>query len=364
MRHCAIQHAFQCLVLRHPLTFPLQASAEGIVPNHDEIDPRLVAEPLPFPLVVPLQPADSPLAEPDVHIKQQSPAPSDEEDTHDGEPVIGLRELSYGIYPNAPSYAPFPTAGPSQYPAGPPMSGEHPDGLDPRRPMMVQQGYAWYQDIPPPPPLRPGAMMMTGPSHHQMIAPRPDDMSTSVSPETPPGSAFPGTSEEAKMLASRKYVCVMCNFAFSRSHDLGRHHKTHTGERLFECASCGKSFTRKDALKRHHQRKGCGGYDESMYPGTRRLAREQKKRMMEETTIGDGGMVDHTEEEMAQLRAQIFGEDGPDDHQPGGHGRHDDDFAVVETAGRRSVSPDPPYTDLGAGSSDIVTDPQLILHDD
>ena len=51
----------------------------------------------------------------------------------------------------------------------------------------------------------------------------------------------------------RPFVCswLFCGKRFSRSDELQRHIRTHTGEKRFECADCGRRFTRSDHLQKH-----------------------------------------------------------------------------------------------------------------
>merc|ERR1712183_648105 len=48
-----------------------------------------------------------------------------------------------------------------------------------------------------------------------------------------------------------KHPCPYCSKTFSRSNDLTRHLRLHTGDQLFSCSHCHKSFARRDHLERH-----------------------------------------------------------------------------------------------------------------
>lgn len=55
----------------------------------------------------------------------------------------------------------------------------------------------------------------------------------------------------------RSFCCSTCPSKFSRSHDLKRHEKTHSGEKPFNCPRCLKTFSRSDALVRHNRIGNC-----------------------------------------------------------------------------------------------------------
>lgn len=51
----------------------------------------------------------------------------------------------------------------------------------------------------------------------------------------------------------RPFVCswLFCNKRFTRSDELQRHRRTHTGEKRFQCPECNKKFMRSDHLSKH-----------------------------------------------------------------------------------------------------------------
>jgi len=51
--------------------------------------------------------------------------------------------------------------------------------------------------------------------------------------------------------SSKPYECQYCHSRFTRSDNLRRHEKLHTGENVCTCNACGKVFTRKDDMRRH-----------------------------------------------------------------------------------------------------------------
>jgi krueppel-like factor 15 len=44
-----------------------------------------------------------------------------------------------------------------------------------------------------------------------------------------------------------------CGWRFSRSDELARHVRLHTGLKPFVCAACGKAFARSDHLQKHNR---------------------------------------------------------------------------------------------------------------
>uniref|UniRef100_A0A3P8SLD3 C2H2-type domain-containing protein n=1 Tax=Amphiprion percula TaxID=161767 RepID=A0A3P8SLD3_AMPPE len=55
----------------------------------------------------------------------------------------------------------------------------------------------------------------------------------------------------------KPFQCRICMRSFSRSDHLTTHIRTHTGEKPFACSECGRKFARSDERKRHtkiHQR--------------------------------------------------------------------------------------------------------------
>ncbi|KAM9700005.1 LOW QUALITY PROTEIN: early growth response protein 4 [Menidia menidia] len=49
----------------------------------------------------------------------------------------------------------------------------------------------------------------------------------------------------------KPFTCAICARSFSRSDHLTTHTRTHTGEKPFSCEVCGKRFARSDERKRH-----------------------------------------------------------------------------------------------------------------
>ena len=61
---------------------------------------------------------------------------------------------------------------------------------------------------------------------------------------------------DSLLLGERPFPCTWpdCLKKFSRSDELTRHYRTHTGEKQFRCPLCEKRFMRSDYLTKHARR--------------------------------------------------------------------------------------------------------------
>jgi len=78
-------------------------------------------------------------------------------------------------------------------------------------------------------------------------------------PGLPPFAAGPrrrlGTAPTMCRQQARPYACRFagCTWRFSRSDELARHERIHTGQRPFECRVCRRAFSRADHLRTHYR---------------------------------------------------------------------------------------------------------------
>lgn len=58
------------------------------------------------------------------------------------------------------------------------------------------------------------------------------------------------------LTGEKPFACTWenCGRKFSRSDELSRHRRTHTGEKRFQCTTCGRRFLRSDHLAKHNKR--------------------------------------------------------------------------------------------------------------
>ncbi|KAI3372448.1 hypothetical protein L3Q82_022936, partial [Scortum barcoo] len=76
------------------------------------------------------------------------------------------------------------------------------------------------------------------------------------------------TTAKQLALRERPFECTWpdCGKKFSRSDELTRHYRTHTGEKRFNCPMCDKCFMRSDHLTKHARRHA--GFHPSMLQGS------------------------------------------------------------------------------------------------
>lgn len=116
----------------------------------------------------------------------------------------------------------------------------------------------------PTPPLPPSSLLpLTSPlvaavcraprtGHHVTTTHRPH-----ACPAVDCPRRFSRTDELTRHLrvhtGQKPFVCPVCDRTFSRSDHLTTHVRTHTGERPFACGTCGRRFARSDERKRHYR---------------------------------------------------------------------------------------------------------------
>lgn len=85
----------------------------------------------------------------------------------------------------------------------------------------------------------------------------------------------------------RPFECTWpdCGKKFSRSDELTRHYRTHTGEKRFNCPMCDKCFMRSDHLTKHARRHA--GFHPSMLQGSSGAKRRRYSVSVSSSDSGD-----------------------------------------------------------------------------
>ncbi|XP_077469692.1 early growth response protein 2b-like [Stigmatopora argus] len=145
-------------------------------------------------------------------------------------------------------------------------------GAPPLTPLDTIRNFTLAAPPPPPPPPPPpsdGPLVAAFPGQQDLplrpiLRPRKYPCRPSKTPVHQRPYACPAQSCERRFSRSdelsrhlrihtghKPFQCRICARAFGRSDHLATHVRTHTGEKPFSCDTCGRSFARSDERRRH-----------------------------------------------------------------------------------------------------------------